>query len=157
MLVGDKVYEGRTKILYNTADPDLYRLYFKDEATPLEEEGAIAEKGVYNAQISTILFTLSLRGWVPNHYREKIGERVLLVKSLSCPNHSGSQCGGRQFGPAWAWRRAFSFLNRWWSITIKGKGRITPSSTNPTSIPWDSYPLAAFRPAPYWLCKPTCF
>jgi len=28
MLVGDKVYEGRTKILYNTADPDLYRLYF---------------------------------------------------------------------------------------------------------------------------------
>ncbi|NLJ33969.1 MAG: phosphoribosylaminoimidazolesuccinocarboxamide synthase [Firmicutes bacterium] len=83
MLVGDKVYEGRTKILYNTADPDLYRLYFKDEATAFgKRRGAIAEKGVYNAQISTILFTLLSEAGIPNHYREKIGERVLLVKKL---------------------------------------------------------------------------
>jgi len=60
--------------------------------------------------------------------------------------------------PLGAWRRAFSFLEPVVEYYYKREGADKPPpQTNPTSIPWDSYPLAAFRPAPYWLCKPTCF
>ena len=79
-----RVYEGRTKILYNTADPDLYRLYFKDEATAFgERRGAIARKGIYNTQISATLFDLLSTAGIPNHYVEKIGDRELLVRRLN--------------------------------------------------------------------------
>ncbi|HHD11315.1 MAG TPA: phosphoribosylaminoimidazolesuccinocarboxamide synthase [Deltaproteobacteria bacterium] len=81
---GNKLYEGKAKIIYETDNPDLLIQYFKDEATAFnaQKKGVIKEKGVMNNAISTRLFKLLEDEGIKTHFVEKLSEREMLVKRL---------------------------------------------------------------------------
>ena len=81
---GEKLYEGRTKILYSTSEPDHCLMYFKDKITTSagKKQETIKNLGIYNAKISATLFELLSRAGIPTHYVATVGERELLVKKL---------------------------------------------------------------------------
>jgi phosphoribosylaminoimidazole-succinocarboxamide synthase len=80
-----KLYDGKAKAVYETADPDLLVIRFKDEA-PGRRRGRSPRppfpKGVYNCSISAALFRhLEARG-VPTHFVRILSDRDLLVRRL---------------------------------------------------------------------------
>jgi phosphoribosylaminoimidazole-succinocarboxamide synthase len=79
-----KLYEGKAKILYETDNPDLLIQYFKDEATAFnaQKRGVIAEKGVYNNRISSVLFRCLAKNKVRTHFVRQLSDREMLVKRL---------------------------------------------------------------------------
>ena len=85
MTRGEKLYEGKAKILYATEDPKLVIQYFKDDATAFnaQKRGTIVDKGVVNNQISAALFALLEREGVPTHFVKQLSDREMLVKRLS--------------------------------------------------------------------------
>ena len=84
MTQGEKLYEGKAKILYATEDPALVLQYFKDDATAFnaQKRGTIVDKGIVNNKVSSALFThLEGRG-VRTHFVRQLDERSMLVKRL---------------------------------------------------------------------------
>lgn len=84
MKQGEKLYEGKAKILYATEDTLLVIQYFKDDATAFnaQKRGTIMDKGVCNNRISSVLFTyLETRGIV-THFVKQLDDRSMLVKRL---------------------------------------------------------------------------
>ena len=84
MTKGEKLYEGKAKILYATEDPALLIQYFKDDATAFnaQKRGTIMDKGVCNNRISSALF-VHLEGCVVRtHFVKQLDERAMLVKRL---------------------------------------------------------------------------
>jgi len=81
---GDKLYEGKAKILYATDDPALVIQYFKDDATAFnaQKRGTIVDKGVVNNRVSSALFTYLEGQAVPTHFVKQLDERSMLVKRL---------------------------------------------------------------------------
>jgi phosphoribosylaminoimidazole-succinocarboxamide synthase len=81
---GEKLYEGKAKILYATEDPDLVIQYFKDDATAFnaQKRGTIVDKGVCNNQIASHLFKLLEASGVPTHFVKQLSDREMLVKRL---------------------------------------------------------------------------
>ena len=81
---GEKLYEGKAKILYATDDPALVIQYFKDDATAFnaQKRGTIVDKGVCNNRISSALFVHLERCGVPTHFVKQLDERSMLVKRL---------------------------------------------------------------------------
>ncbi|MBI4003629.1 MAG: phosphoribosylaminoimidazolesuccinocarboxamide synthase [Candidatus Omnitrophica bacterium] len=84
MTRGEKLYEGKAKILYATEDPQLVIQYFKDDATAFnaQKRGTIVDKGVVNNQISVHLFQWLEREGVPTHFVKQLSDREMLVKRL---------------------------------------------------------------------------
>ena len=84
MTKGEKLYEGKAKILYATEDPQLVIQYFKDDATAFnaQKRGMIVDKGVVNNQISVHLFQWLEREGVPTHFVKQLSDREMLVKRL---------------------------------------------------------------------------
>jgi phosphoribosylaminoimidazole-succinocarboxamide synthase len=84
MSYGDKIYEGKAKILYTTANPLEVVQYFKDDATAFnaQKRGTIMDKGVCNNRISTALFTYLEGRGVPTHFVKQLDDRAMLVKKL---------------------------------------------------------------------------
>lgn len=80
----DKIYEGKAKIVYETDNPDLLWVEFKDAATAFngQKKGTIAEKGVVNNKISVILFRMLEEKGIPTHLVEVLSDREMLVKRL---------------------------------------------------------------------------
>jgi len=85
MTTGDKLYEGKAKIVYATDDPDVLLTYFKDDATAFnaQKRGQIQDKGRINCTISTHLFRLLEAQGVPTHWIETPTEREMRVKALT--------------------------------------------------------------------------
>ena len=81
---GDKLYEGKAKILYATDDPTQVIQYFKDDATAFnaQKRGTIMDKGVCNNKISSTLFTYLEGRGVPTHFVKQLDDRSMLVKKL---------------------------------------------------------------------------
>ena len=81
---GEKLYEGKAKILYATTDPLLVIQYFKDDATAFnaQKRGTIMDKGVCNNRISSALFTYLEGQGVKTHFVQQIDDRSMLVKRL---------------------------------------------------------------------------
>jgi len=79
-----KIYEGKAKILYETDNPDLLIQYFKDEATAFnaQKRGVIAQKGIYNNRISSVLFRYLAQNRVLTHFVKQLSDREMLVKRL---------------------------------------------------------------------------
>ncbi len=69
MTVGEKLYEGKAKILYTTDDPDVLLTYFKDDATAFnaQKRGSITGKGQINCAMSAHLFRLLQQAGIPTH------------------------------------------------------------------------------------------
>ena len=84
MTQGEKLYEGKAKILYATDDPALVIQYFKDDATAFnaQKRGTIVDKGVVNNKVSSALFGYLEGKGVPTHFKKQLDERSMLVSRL---------------------------------------------------------------------------
>ena len=84
---GQKLYEGKAKILYTTDDPEILLTQFKDDATAFnaQKRGSIKGKGEMNCAISTHLFQLLEAAGIQTHWIDSPNPgqmRVTTVKIL---------------------------------------------------------------------------
>lgn len=79
-----KLYEGKAKIVYATADPGVVIQYFKDDATAFNalKRGTIVGKGVVNNRMSAALFQRLGRAGIPTHYLGTRTDREMLCRRL---------------------------------------------------------------------------
>lgn len=84
MQKGEFLYEGKAKVVYATADPDLVIVEFKDAATAFDgkKKGTIVGKGAVNARTSVALFNVVGEGGIPHHYVKSLDDTTMLVKKL---------------------------------------------------------------------------
>ena len=84
MKLGEKLYEGKAKILYATENPNEVIQYFKDDATAFnaQKRGTIVDKGVVNNKIASALFTMLEQQGVPTHFIKQLSDREMLVKKV---------------------------------------------------------------------------
>ena len=77
-----KIYEGKTKILYETDISDYLIQYFKDDATAFNaaKRGAIPRKGSINNKISAKVFEYLESCGVPTHFVKLVNDREMIVK-----------------------------------------------------------------------------
>ncbi|MBO4414244.1 MAG: phosphoribosylaminoimidazolesuccinocarboxamide synthase [Clostridia bacterium] len=85
MEIGKLLYEGKAKKVYETSDPDLLVVDYKDDATAFNglKKGTIAGKGIINNQMSNYLMQVIGVTGVPTHFVEELDERRTLVKKVS--------------------------------------------------------------------------
>lgn len=81
---GQKLYEGKAKVVFATGNPDQYIVYYKDDATAFNglKKGAIADKGVLNNKISSHFFQMLEKEGIPTHFVRYLNDREQLVKNL---------------------------------------------------------------------------
>ena len=81
----EKLYEGKAKILYATADPEVLLTCYKDDATAFnaQKRGTIAGKGQINCAISRYLFEMLEAAGVPTHYIDCPPPVQMRVKRLT--------------------------------------------------------------------------
>jgi len=81
---GEKLYEGKAKILYATENPDLLIQYFKDDATAFnaQKKGTISDKGIMNNKISAKIFEFLKAQGIPTHLEKVLSDREQLVKKV---------------------------------------------------------------------------
>lgn len=84
MQKGNRLYEGKAKIVYETDRPDAFLVEYKDDATAFnaQKRGTIRGKGPMNRDISAILFGYLERRGIPTHYIASVGEREMVVRRL---------------------------------------------------------------------------
>lgn len=80
-----QIYEGKAKILYATADPDILLAYFKDDATAFnaQKRGTIAGKGEINCQIAAHLFRAIEAAGIPTHLIDCPARDRMRVKAVT--------------------------------------------------------------------------
>ena len=85
MKKGKQLYEGKAKKVFETDDPDLLIVSYKDDATAFNglKKGTIAGKGVINNRMSNALMRMLEKKGIPTHYVSELGERDTLVRKVS--------------------------------------------------------------------------
>lgn len=78
------LYEGKAKQLYETEDPYVVRVVYKDDATAFngEKEAELAGKGALNNAITSVIFAKLRELGVKSHFVEKISAAEQLVKKV---------------------------------------------------------------------------
>lgn len=81
---GAQLYEGKAKKVFETSDPDLVIVDYKDDATAFngEKKGTIVGKGVINNKMTNFMFGLLEKEGVPTHLVEELSDRETLVKKV---------------------------------------------------------------------------
>ncbi|MCL6433223.1 MAG: phosphoribosylaminoimidazolesuccinocarboxamide synthase [Leptolyngbyaceae cyanobacterium HOT.MB2.61] len=84
MIVRQKLYEGKAKILYATDDPEVLLTYFKDDATAFnaQKRGSIEGKGAINCAISSHLFRVLEAGGIPTHFVAQVSTNEMQVRAV---------------------------------------------------------------------------
>jgi len=84
MIRGEKLYEGKAKVVYATDDPEVYVQDFKDSATAFDgkKKGTIGQKGRTNNAISSRLFTLLEQSGVKTHFLGVESESAMRIRRL---------------------------------------------------------------------------
>lgn len=79
------LYEGKAKKVYDTQDPELLIVSYKDDATAFngQKKGTIQGKGAINNQMSNLLMAALERQGVPTHLVRELNARETLVKRVS--------------------------------------------------------------------------
>jgi phosphoribosylaminoimidazole-succinocarboxamide synthase len=79
-----QIYEGKAKILYATADPEILLAYFKDDATAFnaQKRGTIVGKGEINCQIAAHLFRLIEAQGIATHFIDCPAVNEMRVKAV---------------------------------------------------------------------------
>ena len=82
---GKLIYEGKAKKVYETDDPKLLIVSYKDDATAFNglKKGTISGKGIINNRMSNILMQLLEKEGVPTHYVRELNDRETLVKRVT--------------------------------------------------------------------------
>ena len=85
MTKGKQIYEGKAKKVYETEDPELLIVSYKDDATAFNglKKGTITGKGVINNRMSNLLMKRLEERGIPTHYVEEINDRETVVKRVS--------------------------------------------------------------------------
>lgn len=80
--IGKLLTEGKGKRVYETSDPDIAVVYFKDEAMAFHglKRGRILGKGEINNAICGHLYTLLQQHGIDTHFIEKLDARQSLVR-----------------------------------------------------------------------------
>ncbi|NLC17435.1 MAG: phosphoribosylaminoimidazolesuccinocarboxamide synthase [Clostridiales bacterium] len=78
------IYEGKAKKVYQTQDPDIVMVEYKDDATAFNglKKGVIIGKGAVNNKVSNHLFKLLEKHGIPTHYEKEISDTQTLVKKV---------------------------------------------------------------------------
>ena len=79
------LYEGKAKKVYETSDPALLIVDYKDDATAFNglKKGTIAGKGEINNRVTNHLMKLLEQNGVPTHFVEELSPRETVVKRVS--------------------------------------------------------------------------
>ena len=82
---GNKLYEGKAKIIYETKDKDLVIQHFKDDATAFnnQKKSVIDGKGILNNRISEHILTCLAQAGIRNHLIKRINMREQLIKHVN--------------------------------------------------------------------------
>ena len=79
---GNKLYEGKAKIIYETNDKDLVIQHFKDDATAFNnlKKAKVEGKGVLNNRISEYILTNLNQCGIKNHLIKRLNMREQLIR-----------------------------------------------------------------------------
>ncbi len=79
------LYEGKAKKVYETNDPNLLIVSYKDDATAFNglKKGEIEGKGEINNRVSNIMMSYLDENGVKTHFVEELSPRETLVKRVS--------------------------------------------------------------------------
>jgi phosphoribosylaminoimidazole-succinocarboxamide synthase len=80
----EKIYEGKAKVLYSTANQNELIQYFKDDATAFNnlKKDVIAGKGTLNNFISEFIMLEMAKNGIPTHFIRRLNEREQLIKKV---------------------------------------------------------------------------
>jgi len=80
----NQIYEGKAKKVFNTDDPQLVLVDYKDDATAFNglKKGTIVGKGIVNNRVSNHMFKMLEEKGIPTHYVEQISDRETLVRKV---------------------------------------------------------------------------
>lgn len=80
-----QLYEGKAKKVFETDNPELLIVNYKDDATAFNglKKGTISGKGVINNQMSNMLMQKLEENGVPTHFVKELSKRETLVKKVS--------------------------------------------------------------------------
>lgn len=78
------LYDGRTKQVFLTDDPDLILIRYKDTATAFNniKLATIENKGVLNNRISSLIFEYLAQKGIKTHYVERLNDRDQLCRRV---------------------------------------------------------------------------
>ena len=81
---GKMIYEGKAKRVFETTDPDLCIVSYKDDATAFngQKKGTIVGKGVVNNRMSNFMFKLLEEKGIKTHFVEELNDRETVVKKV---------------------------------------------------------------------------
>ena len=84
MIIIKQLYEGKAKKVYETDDPEILVVEYKDDATAFngKKKGTIAGKGAINNRMSNYLMKLLENEGVPTHLVEELDERRTSVRRV---------------------------------------------------------------------------
>ena len=78
----DQLCEGKDKRVFNTDDPHIVLVEFKDDMTAMNgfKHAAVAGKGMVNNRVNNALMSMLSRNGIPTHFVEEISDRETLVR-----------------------------------------------------------------------------
>lgn len=81
----DLLYTGKAKAVYATDDPEQVIIRYNDDATAGngEKHAVIADKGILNNRITTLIFKALKDAGIPTHHIETINDREQLCRKVS--------------------------------------------------------------------------
>ena len=81
----EQLYEGKSKKVWATDDPEIEIVDYKDDATAFNglKKGTIAGKGVVNNKMSNYLMQILEKKGVPTHFVKELSDRETAVKKVT--------------------------------------------------------------------------
>ncbi len=81
----EMMYEGKAKKIYSCGDDDKVIVHYKDDATAFngEKKGQIEDKGHFNNEITSLIFTMLNEKGISTHFIEKLNDRDQLCKKVT--------------------------------------------------------------------------
>ena len=80
----EQLYEGKAKQVFNTDQPGIYWVQYKDDATAFDglKKGTINNKGALNNLISIHFFKMLEQQGITNHFVEAVNDREMIVRAV---------------------------------------------------------------------------
>ncbi len=82
---GKQLYEGKAKKVFETNDPSILLVSYKDDATAFNglKKGTIEGKGAINNKVTNFMMQMLEKAGVPTHFVRELSDRETLVKRVS--------------------------------------------------------------------------
>ena len=82
---GKQLYEGKAKKVFETDDPSILLVSYKDDATAFNglKKGTIEGKGAINNKVTNFMMQTLEKAGVPTHFVRELSDRETLVKRVS--------------------------------------------------------------------------